>query len=320
MFIHTKYFYLFFLLCVTVKSIQEMLIGVYNPYDGRPKLHVGQGGQGWPENYPRRGPIQLDVSIDEDRWHQRRPEVVISDHRPSSHRGYRGNRQGATSSGLNYWDFNQDSSDRRESWTQGPLTGPAPQSWSQIGTQSNKPSLQISGSSASSSASSSSGGSSFGQSSAHSDLGSNRPLSWTKNNVQTSGNAQSHAQGAAAAVGQNFYGNTQASFSLGTISGSSQNNGQSHGNAASGSRGETSRGQVTSHATGNGHVQGTANSGSISFVKFPGDETSQNLPNEFVRSQQFSNTKKHQQRQNSWDPVGKIIGEFTDAVTDLFEI
>lgn len=295
-------------------------------------MHITQGHHGFVENRPGGGPLRLDVDVDNDRWQHRRPEVFITEKRPPTH-GYRDHRQGGSYNGgfhssasslsnsqLN-WGPDQESSVNRESWTQDPLTGPQPGSWSQA-QPSKTPNLQVSGASASSSASSNApGSSSFGQSSSHSGSGPNGPSSWTNNNVQTSGNAQSHAQGAAAAVGQNN-GNVQGSFSSGAIAGSSQGNGYSQGNAVSGNRGQNSRGQVASHSSGIGHAQGTANSGSVSFVKFPNSDNPENLPREFIRNSP-SNSARNGRRgriSRTRDPVGGLLTDITDTVVDLFDI
>lgn len=180
-------------------------------------------------------------------------------------------------------------------------------------------STQISAASASSGASSTGSGFSFGQSTSQSSSGPGGPSSSTNHKVQTSGNAQGFSQGAAAAVGQTN-GHTDASFGSGTLVGNSHGNGQSFGTAISGNRGQHSKGQVDTQTLGDGTVQGTANSGSVSFVRFPGSPA-QNIPGEFSRNQPaYRNEQNRRGRKKDRHPVDTIITEITDSVADLFDI
>lgn len=289
--------------------------GVYNTNDGRRKLYVTQGSRGSTHRLPaRRPPIRLDVNLD-NRWQQRRPEVVIS--------GYRGHRQGATDPQKN-WSFEQQEvrpSGGTDTWTQSPLNGPNPGSWSQAPRQNEKKSgLQVTGASASSFASSNApGGSAQSQSSSHSSFGPNGPSSSTNNRVHTSGDAESEAQGGAASVGQNFNGNAQGSFSSSAISGASEGTGESHGNAVSGNRGQSSQGEVTSHATGVSFAQGTANAGAVNHVRFPDSQNRQNVPREFVRILP-PRDEERRRKSRTRDPVSEIFMEISDSVADIFDI
>ncbi|XP_034934813.1 putative protein TPRXL [Chelonus insularis] len=193
--------------------------------------------------------------------------------------------------------------------------------WSQH-SQENNPSLQILGASASSSSSSNTGGFSVGQSSSQSNIGSGRPSSWTNNRVHTTGDAQSHAQGAAAAVGQQSNGKTQASFSSSAISASSASNGESQGTSISENRGQSSRGEVISHSVGVSNVQGTANAGSVSFVRFPEGENDYNVPKEFVRSgsqDRRSDQQRNKSRKRQRNPIDRFLTDLTDTVVDIFD-
>ncbi|XP_046421192.1 uncharacterized transmembrane protein DDB_G0289901-like [Neodiprion fabricii] len=183
-----------------------------------------------------------------------------------------------------------------------------------------QPSTQISAASASSGASSTGNGFSFGQSVSQSNSGPNGPSASTSHKVQTSGNAQGFSQGSAAAVGQTN-GQTDASFGSGTLVASSQGTGNSFGSAVSANRGQHSVGQVDSHTRGDGTVQGTANAGSVSFVRFP-EESGQNIPREFVRSRPASRSEDQRRRKTNRNrhPVDTIITEITDSVADLFDI
>ncbi|XP_043269806.1 secreted protein C-like isoform X2 [Venturia canescens] len=289
--------------------------GLYNTHDGRPKLYVTQGSRGSTHRLPARKPIRLDVDVGNTKWQQRRPEVIIS--------GYRGHRQGATAPGKT-WSFEQQTrpSTSTDAWTQNPLNGPNPGSWSQSHRNENEPGLQVSGASASSSASSNAvGGSAQSHSSSQSSFGPNGPSSSTNNRVHTSGDAQSQAQGGAAAIGQHSSGSTQGSFSSSAIAGTSQSSGNSFGSAVSNNRGQSSQGQVTSHATGISFAQGTANAGAVNHVRFPDSDSSQNLPTEFVRVLPTNSRDEWERRKSrTRNPVGEIFMEISDTVADIFDI
>ncbi|KAK0179068.1 hypothetical protein PV327_007893 [Microctonus hyperodae] len=206
-----------------------------------------------------------------------------------------------------------------ENWYQNTQNNPSHGQWSQ--NNNKNPSLQISTASATSgSSSTSSNGFAFGQSTSQSNWGPNGPMSWTNNQVQTSGNAQSSAQGAAAAVGQYDNGKTQASFSSGAISGSSIGNGYSQGTSLSNNRGEKSRGDVTSQSIGISNVQGSANAGSVSLVTFPDNRNDQNIPREFIRSGGKNSYRRRKPKMKQRNPIDEFFTDITDTVVDLFDI
>lgn len=139
--------------------------------------------------------------------------------------------------------------------------------------------------------------------------------------MQTLGNAQSSAQGAAAAVGQYDNGKIQASFSSGAISGSSIGNGHSQGTSLSNNRGENSRGDVTSQSIGISNVQGSANAGSVSLVTFPDNRNDQNIPREFIRSDGARNSyRRRKPKMKQQNPIDEFFTDITDTVVDLFDI
>ncbi|KAK0171206.1 hypothetical protein PV328_008957 [Microctonus aethiopoides] len=207
-----------------------------------------------------------------------------------------------------------------QNWYQNTQNKPSYGEWSQNNNEN--PSLQISTASATSgSSSTSSNGFAFGQSTSQSNWGPNGPTSWTNNQVQTSGNAQSSAQGAAAAVGQNDKGKIQASFSSGAISGSSIGNGYSQGTSLSNNRGENSRGDVTSQSIGISNVQGSANAGSVSLVTFPDNRNDQNIPREFIRNGGERNSyRRRKPKMKLRNPIDEFFTDITDTVVDLFDI
>lgn len=214
-------------------------------------------------------------------------------------------------------EFNQ----RPPSWSNNSNLGSKPVSWSQ--NREREPSSQVSAASASSgSTSNSAHGFSTGHSSSQSGWGPHGLSSSSNNRVQSSGNAQSSAQGAAAAVGQNPHGKTEASFSSGAISSTSVDNGQFQGSSVSENRGQNSRGEVTSQGFGVGNIAGTANAGTVSVVRFPEDERSQNIPPEFIRQNPWNgnNEQGRKSRTKPRNPIDRFFSEITDTVVDLFDI
>ncbi|XP_057326668.1 serine-rich adhesin for platelets-like [Microplitis mediator] len=198
--------------------------------------------------------------------------------------------------------------------------------WSQNHQQNQQnPSLQISGVSASSSASSSANGHSFGQSSAGSSSGDNgKPSSWAHNRVESSGNAQSLAQGNAATV-QQTSDKVDGSFSSGAISASSVDNGHALGTSISDNRGHYNRGQVTGQSAGNSDIRGTANAGTVSLIKFPDNSA----PREFIQSRFEGNANnndnsgqlmRRRPKMKRRNPVDRFLTDITDTVVDLFDI
>ncbi|XP_063971824.1 uncharacterized protein LOC135159746 [Diachasmimorpha longicaudata] len=278
--------------------------GLYTPSTNDPVVKINAR----PKNPP---PLRLHVSVSDDRFTSQHPSLLITEHHPPT-RHYRPFR--APRPQVKF-------PSRRDQWIQDPLTGPSPQEWSQ--QHEFNPSLQISAVSASSSAaSSSSDGFSFSQSSSQSQVGSARePSSWSTNYAESSGNAHSHAQGAAAAVDQNSRGQTQGSFSSGAISASSVGNGYSQGTSLTANRGQDSRGQVHSTSVGTASAHGTANTGLVSFVKFPTGER-QNIPREFIRNGLGSS--KNQSRTNMKNsrrhPIDQFFTDVTDTVSSIFDI
>ncbi|XP_028981902.1 hornerin-like [Diachasma alloeum] len=276
--------------------------GLYTPSTDDPVLKIHARPQYTP-------PLRLHVGISNDRFTSQRPSLLITQNRPPTrhYRPFRASRPQVKFP------------NRRDRWAQDPLAGPSPQEWSQ--NHEFNPSLQISAASASSSASSNSpNGFSLGQSSSHSQTGSTGPSSWSTNYVESSGNAQGHAQGTAASVDQNSGGQTQASFSSGTISAASVGNGHSQGISLSGNRGQNSRGQVHSQSAGTASAHGTANAGSVSFMKFPSGD--QNIPREFVRNDSGSSRDQQRRRMesNRRNPIDQFFTDITDTVSDIFDI
>ncbi|XP_015601000.1 P17/29C-like protein DDB_G0287399 [Cephus cinctus] len=273
-----------------------------------PTFVTGQRPQKWVANN-HRGPIRLEVEPN-GRWENRRPEIHVLNH------GQRGPRPGRP-----VWPVRNCGNSESRRQASNSKFGNYYDSNSACGNNlaNERPEVQISAASASSGASSMGNGFSFSQSSSQSQNGPNGPFSSTSNQVQTSGNAQGFSQGASAALGQNANGQTDASFSSSAISGSSQGNGQSVGSAASGNRGESSRGQVNNQASGIGMVHGTANAGSVSFVRFPA-ERNQDIPREFVRSQPARDNQENRAKKKNRNPIDTIITEISDSVAELFDI
>ncbi|KAH0567309.1 sericin 1-like [Cotesia glomerata] len=228
----------------------------------------------------------------------------------------------------NYQDYNLNNPYTRpqqvnnfpQKWEQN-LPASSNQKWSQNRQENNKtPLLQVSGVSAASSASSSSNGFSFGQSSVGSNWGSDgKPSSWVNNRAESSGNAQSLAQGNAAAV-QQTSDKAHGSFSSGAISASSVGDGHVRGTSLSENRGQFNRGEVTGQSAGNSDIRGTANAGTVSLIKFPDNPST---PREFIGSKfdgnsgQLSRRRPKMRRRN---PVDRFLTDITDTVVDLFDI
>lgn len=248
------------------------------------------------------------MDINDDRFSSQRPSDLISNYEPPT-RHYRPFRPPRPQVKF---------PNKRDRWSQSESTGPSAQEWAQ--NHESNPSLHIASASASSSVSSSSSSFAFGQSSSHSQSGPAGPSSWSTNYAESSGNAQGHAQGSAAAVGQQFGGQTQASFSSGSFSASSVGAGHSQGTSISGNRGDNSRGQVNNQSAGTASAQGTANAGSVAFVKFPGNGAV-NVPREFVRIGPENSKDPHRRMKgNRRNPIDDFLTDVTDTVSDIFDL
>ncbi|XP_066600789.1 uncharacterized transmembrane protein DDB_G0289901-like [Prorops nasuta] len=285
----------------------------------RPMLVISHSPSSWNEQNPKRGPIELDIDAQNTNWNNNKPYIHVSKWRPSN---------GPHPEEIGGWNSN-DCRGFRNCRQQGPKLDSVDVGDDfvpQVGFNSNEwngennwptGGLQINAASASSSSSSGPGGFSIGQSSSQSGSGSRGPISTgTVNHVQTSGNAAAHAQGSVGSVHQGNNGSLQGSFDSGTISATSSGNGQSLGTSIAGNRGGNSRGQVNTHTIGAASSQGTANSGSVSNIRFPDESNLYDVPKEFIRNRNTSRSKGR----NEKAPIESIISDIEDTVVDLFDL
>ncbi|XP_011504737.1 PREDICTED: uncharacterized protein LOC105367667 [Ceratosolen solmsi marchali] len=163
---------------------------------------------------------------------------------------------------------------------------------------------------ATSSAQSGSGGFAHGQSASQAHQSQGGPSSSTSNEVQSSGNAAAHAQGASSSV-QQLENGLQASLNSASIAANSRPGGSSSGSASAGSSGS----RVTGSTINGASVNGAATSGGL--VVFPGPSSHQQIiPQEFIRSARPKAKTKAKTKAN---PVEEFVDELADAVYDAFD-
>ncbi|XP_066602611.1 sericin 1-like [Prorops nasuta] len=275
----------------------------------RPMLVISHSPSSWNEQNPKRGPIELDIDAQNTIQNGDLAMVLILKKLEVGIRMIAGVSETVDSQGPKL-----DSVDVGDDFV--PQVGFNSNEWN---GENNWPTggLQINAASVSSSSSSRPGGFSIGQSSSQSGSGSRGPISTgTVNHVQTSGNAAAHAQGSVGSVHQGNNGSLQGSFDSGTISATSSGNGQSLGTSIAGNRGGNSRGQVNTHTIGAASSQGTANSGSVSNIRFPDESNLYDVPKEFIRNRNTSRSKGR----NEKAPIESIISDIEDTVVDLFDL
>ncbi|XP_058799291.1 hornerin-like isoform X2 [Phymastichus coffea] len=129
----------------------------------------------------------------------------------------------------------------------------------------------------------------------------------TTNHVESSGNANAHAQGASGSM--NYHpNNLQASLSSGSITTNSRPGGFSQGTSHSSSTGGSSTSNLHGFSSGGASTHGSAMSGSILF---PGPSSQVHMiPQKFIRS---SKKGKHV------NPFDELAEDLTDTVYDIFD-